>query len=332
MHPVRAGCLAVEALVLAGALAPIAGCSSSRPSALALVRVSFVDLRSHPHSAALAGVHDAEQETQLLYGETARIIAHRTGWAQIESLEQQEFSHQQRWQGYPGWVPAWTLKPVERPITPSIVVVSRWASLWHKPDTRKSSKLRLPMGSRLAATQEPSGLWRARLLDGSTAWVRPEEVCSLDVINRLSVDQRRTMVLSAAERFLGDPYFWGGRSPHDPALPASGVDCSGLVSLAYRTVNLLLPRDAHEQALRARPVEKPKPGDLVFLSARQDPSKIVHVMLAAKGDELIEAPGTGLSVRRISAAQRLGQSLESLKPGAVVNEQTVTFGAYFPDP
>ena len=149
---------------------------------------------------------------------------------------------------------------------------------------------------------------------------------------RLSADRKRQLILRAAVDHIGDLYFWGGRSPYDgPGRPyVTGVDCSGLINLAYRTVGVAIPRDAHEQFLRARKITALKPADLVFLSAPNNPRKIVHVMLYAGNGWLIEGPGTGLTVRRITVAERLGRLLKYLKPGDRVNEQTLFFGAYLP--
>jgi cell wall-associated NlpC family hydrolase len=102
------------------------------------------------------------------------------------------------------------------------------------------------------------------------------------------------------------------------------------VNLAYRTAGVHIPRDAHEQHLRSRRAEIAQPADLVFLSEAGNPEKIVHVMLYAGNDELIEGPGTGSPIRRISVAERLGRPLSELKPGDQVNGQSVTFGAYLP--
>jgi cell wall-associated NlpC family hydrolase len=142
--------------------------------------------------------------------------------------------------------------------------------------------------------------------------------------------------VSRAQQFLGDRYSWGGRSP-TPATPRgalaqmTGVDCSGLVNLAYRAIGVELPRDAHEQFLRARRVAAPEVGDLVFLSEPHHPERIVHVMLYAGAGEVIEAPGTGLAVRRLALAARLDRPIERLAPGDVVHDQTVFFGRYLPD-
>ncbi len=65
--------------------------------------------------------------------------------------------------------------------------------------------------------------------------------------------------VSAARSFLGAPYLWGG-------LTAAGIDCSGLVHMAYRATGRLVPRDAWQQEAAAEPVPPGdgQPGDLVF--------------------------------------------------------------------
>jgi cell wall-associated NlpC family hydrolase len=182
-------------------------------------------------------------------------------------------------------------------------------------------------------------LWKVDLVDGTTVWMPRDSARSLEELAALPPLEKRRAIVRHAERFIETPYFWGGRSPaSDRATPAShpaispvrGVDCSGLVNLAYRAVGLEIPRDAHEQFLRAHRINAPRPADLIFLSERSNPQRIVHVMLYAGAGEVIEGPGTGQAVRRIAITERLGQPLDRLAPGSVADDQTVFFGAYLP--
>lgn len=334
-----------------GVACALMGCAGSKP--LMAVAVPVADLRAQPHTVVqrastpsadgrpVGPPHDPLQETQLLYGEQVRLITHADGWARVEALEQPEFTHARRWQGYPGWLPLSALVRWEPLLAPTIVVTEKWIATWQDAYGLHPSPWRFALGTHLLATDMGGQLWKVELWDGATVWMPHRAARSLEELRRLSSPEKRRMILSSAALMVGDPYFWGGRSPpawspaddqHPEASagtePQTGVDCSGLVNLAYRTAGIDVPRDAHEQFLRAHPINALQPGDLIFLSERANPRAIVHVMLYAGGGEIIEGPGTGLVVRRLPIAQRLGRDADWLVSGTVVDGQTVFFGTY----
>ena len=57
--------------------------------------------------------------------------------------------------------------------------------------------------------------------------------------------------VAVAERFLGVPYLWGGKT-------ALGLDCSGLVQVALTAAGMACPRDSDMQE---RALGAPLPGD-----------------------------------------------------------------------
>lgn len=88
-----------------------------------------------------------------------------------------------------------------------------------------------------------------------------------------------------AERWLGVPYLWGGKS-------AMGVDCSGLSQLFWESHGLMLPRDAAQQAEVGELVSwlfESKPGDLVFFDNQE--GRIVHVGILLSTDRVLHAAG-----------------------------------------
>ena len=73
-------------------------------------------------------------------------------------------------------------------------------------------------------------------------------------------EEFRRRVMESAKWYQGTAYRWGGKSPQ-------GIDCSGLVHMAYLFNGVVIYRDAAikpEFGLRSIPKEQMKEGDLLF--------------------------------------------------------------------
>jgi hypothetical protein len=109
--------------------------------------------------------------------------------------------------------------------------------------------------------------------------------------------------LQQARGWIGVPYVWGG-------MTAYGIDCSGLVHLAFRQIGVTLPRDADDQAAATFevPLGSERPGDLYFFGR---PGRAVHHVgfvtapPAPTGRWMLHACGeAGLVVEELMTANR----------------------------
>ena len=94
------------------------------------------------------------------------------------------------------------------------------------------------------------------------------------------VDAKETDFVTVAERFVGAPYLWGGKTN-------LGLDCSALVQLALSSCGIPCPRDSdmQERALGwalepAAALSKLQRGDLLFWTGHvaivRDDTTLLH--------------------------------------------------------
>jgi cell wall-associated NlpC family hydrolase len=108
---------------------------------------------------------------------------------------------------------------------------------------------------------------------------------------RVKVADRTSELVMTAMGFLGVPYRRGGNDD-------TGFDCSGFVRSMYeRTVGLVLPRLAKDQAAATQPIDKKElqPGDLVFFNTMR--RAFSHVGIYVGDGKFIHSPKPGAQVR-----------------------------------
>ena len=205
----------------------------------------------------------AEQVSQLLLGETARLLAADGEWRRLRCTLD----------GYEGWTHRGYLRELDD------AALEAWRpSGWSEGADVDASgaKVRLPLRARVALE---GGV--LALPDGRQARVVSGRVSSLAAAVR---DARALRPDEwAADRFLGAPYQWGGVTPW-------GVDCSGLVQTTFAARGLVVPRDAQDQMGHGGGVPRhdARPGDLLFFRGEKD-DRITHVAFLSSGDTVVHS-------------------------------------------
>ncbi len=293
------------------------------------VGAAVADLWSKPTARKRVHLADDAHLSQLLYGERVTALESRGDWVRLSADEQEALDSHGKWGGYRGWVRADALVCAEPP--PENCAVRTRQAIVHVG----RELMTLSVGTRLDRLSQSSSTARVLMLDGSAG-----EIAAADLYSPppLPTESSRAEIIRAAELFLGTSYYWGGRSGVQ-ADPSIGVDCSGLVSLAYRVHGRDVPRDSHEQYLRARPVRRAelKPGDLVFLTRSEDSERVTHVMIYTGGDGLIESRQSSGRVLRTTFLERFGAPLIKIESGDAVldlsfakpRRRRIFFGSYF---
>lgn len=294
------------------------------------VGVPVADLWSKPVKRDKHLLDDDAHLTQLLYGEPVTVLEARAdGWVRVRAEEQDSFLPAGAWQGYPGWMRAEAL--VSAPSSDGGVVVRTRQTLLQRGDEITT----LSVGTRLKRVSDSNGTSLVRLLDGSLAELPSDALYSAPSAPTAA---SRAEIIRTAELFLGTSYYWGGRAGVQPD-PKFGVDCSGLVSLAYRIHGRDIPRDSHEQKLKSRPLRREEllSGDLIFLTDSETSDRVTHVLIYTGGDGLIESRKSSGRVLRTTFLERFGKPLTAIESGDALTDlsfhkprrRRIFFGSYF---
>ena len=266
------------------------------PGRFLAVKAPFTDLYAKPPASA------AERkkliETQLVLNERVELLQLAGRWARVRAVEQSSLKSDGRTLSpYEGWLEASHIS-FSLPQAHTAVVRSK---------TARAGGAEHSMGVKL----HHAGVLHKRHLHplpykAAPGWLRAK-------------------VLQTARLFLGDKYYWGGRS-------AWGVDCSGLVNLAFRAWGVDLPRNAGDQLAACKPVEprRLRPGDLIFSASASKPACITHVMLYSGGSRLIEATGDTNSVREVSFRKKFGADFSKAHDGMTAGGKKIYFGRILP--
>lgn len=190
-----------------------------------VVGLGRVSLRVRPSD-------DAAQDSELLFGESFTVYDRAGGWAWGQAANDL----------YVGYVREAALA---KPFAAEARVSAMWAPVFAAADLKTPVRDLLPMNAVVPVLSRK----------GDYVHVGPGFVHQRHLLPEAEKD-----FVAVAERFLGMPYVWGGKT-------GAGLDCSGLIQTALQAVGKAAPRDTDmmEKAL-GEPVARNavRRGDLVF--------------------------------------------------------------------
>lgn len=226
--------------------------------------LSVIPVRSEPSGKS-------EMVNQILFGERFKVLEVYKNWNKIQTIHD----------NYEGWVESnqiskiiksqslssYQSDSIEESIS-SLLIHDLTATF-----TSKEGNLTLLYGSKIS-------LIGNYLIIDSTKYSH-----SRGTIGE-TLKYSASNLVESAMKLMNAPYLWGGRTPF-------GIDCSGLIQIAFRMTGVDMPRDAWQQAQVEGTfidlIAEAREGDIAFFD--NDEGKIIHTGILTNRGTIINANG-----------------------------------------
>ena len=230
-----------------------------------VVNLSVCNLRITPDFSA-------EMVTQGLLGMPVRILQHQ-GWYQAQTPDD-----------YIAWVHRAGVHPMTKDEynawnrAEKVVVTAHYGFTYEKPDSKSQSVSDVVSGSRLKWEGVEKDFYKVSYPDGKIAYLS-KSISKPEREWRASLKQDASSIIATGKTLMGVPYLWAGTS-------SKGIDCSGFMRTILFLHDIIIPRDASQQAYVGEHIDidpdfgNVQPGDLIFFGRKATPERkerVVHV-------------------------------------------------------
>jgi len=220
--------------------------------------------------------HQAPLLTEALYGERVTVYeSDDEGWAWGQLAKD----------GYVGFLPSAALLAPAAELTHKVSVLRTF--MFPGPSIKLPPTDSLPLGATVAVAREDDTF----AITATGGYIPKRHLVPLAT--------NESDFVAVAERFVGVPYLWGGKS-------SLGIDCSGLVQVALHACGITCPRDSdmQEKALgKSVSLAGLQSGDLIFWKG--------HVAFALGRNSLLHANAFHMAV----AVEPVGEALARIAAG-----------------
>ncbi|WP_290389507.1 NlpC/P60 family protein, partial [uncultured Bacteroides sp.] len=244
-----------------------------------IVNVSVCNLRVHPDFSS-------EMMTQGLMGMPVRVLQ-RDGWYRIQTPD-----------SYIAWVHRVGIHPVTREelavwnSAEKIVVTSHYGFVYSQPSQASQTVSDVAAGNRLKWEGTKGAFYKVAYPDGRQGYIS-KSISMPEKKWRAALKQDAASIIATAHSLMGIPYLWAGTS-------SKGVDCSGFMRTVLFMHDIIIPRDASQQAYVGEHIDiapdfsNLQPGDLIFFGRKATPERkerVVHVGMYIGNKRFIHSQG-----------------------------------------
>ena len=244
-----------------------------------IVNLSVCNLRS-------ANDFSSEMVTQALLGMPVRLLR-QENWYQIQTPDR-----------YIAWVHRVGIHPVTRAELAAwnqaekLIITAHYGFVFSAPNEHAQTVSDCVAGNRFKLLGMKGDYYKVGYPDGREGYVA-KAIAQPETRWRAQLKQDAASILQTAKTLMGIPYLWAGTS-------SKGVDCSGLVRTTLFLHDILIPRDASQQATQGERIEiapdfsNLQPGDLLFFGQKataEQKERVIHVAFYLGDKRFIHSQG-----------------------------------------
>ena len=244
-----------------------------------IVNVSVANLRVDPDFSS-------EMMTQGLMGMPVRVLQ-RDGWYRIQTPD-----------NYIAWVHRVGIHPVTREELTAwnqaekVVVTYHYGFVYSQPNETSQTVSDVAAGNRLKWEGTKGSFYKVTYPDGRQGYIS-KSISMPEKKWRAALKQDAASIIRTAHTMMGISYLWAGTS-------SKGVDCSGFMRTILFMHDIIIPRDASQQAYVGEHIDiapdfsNLQPGDLIFFGRKATPERkerVVHVGMYIGNKRFIHSQG-----------------------------------------